>query len=88
MELKLINNLTKTTTIYPEIMDKGKSSLFYTFDFTLNGVYEDGEYTYELYDDKGKMVSMGLMQIGDFNREKNVNTEYENNKSDIIVYNG
>ena len=87
MRLALTNNLTKITKILDNIEDKKSSGLFYSFDISLDGSYEDGEYTYRLIDEE-KVVATGLLQIGDYERDMNINTEYENNKKDIIVYNG
>lgn len=85
MRLELTNNLTKITKILDNIEDKNNSGLFYSFDISLDGSYEDGEYTYRLIDGE-KVVATGLLQIGDY--EMDMNTEYDNNKKDIIVYNG
>lgn len=87
MRLELTNNLTKITKILDNIEDKKSSGLFYSFDISLDGSYEDGEYTYKLIDEE-KVVATGLLQIGDYERDTNINTEYDNNKKDIIVYNG
>lgn len=87
MRLELTNNLTKITKILGNIEDKNNSGLFYSFDISLDGSYEDGEYTYRLIDGE-KVVATGLLQIGDYERDMNINTEYDNNKKDIIVYNG
>lgn len=87
MRLELTNNLTKITKILDNIEDKKSSGLFYSFDISLDGSYEDGEYTYRLIDEE-KVVATGLLQIGDYERDTNINTEYDNNKKDIIVYNG
>lgn len=87
MRLELTNNLTKITKILDNIEDKKSSGLFYSFDISLDGSYEDGEYTYKLIDEE-KVVATGLLQIGDYERDMNINTEYDNNKKDIIVYNG
>ena len=87
MRLELTNNLTKITKILDNIEDKNNSGLFYSFDISLDGSYEDGEYTYRLID-KEKVVATGLLQIGDYERDMNINAEYDNNKKDIIVYNG
>ena len=87
MRLELTNNLTKITKILDNIEDKNNSGLFYSFDISLDGSYEDGEYTYRLMDGE-KVVATGLLQIGDYERDMNINTEYDNNKKDIIVYNG
>ena len=87
MRLELTNNLTKITKILDNIEDKNNSGLFYSFDISLDGSYEDGEYTYRLIDEE-KVVATGLLQIGDYERDMNINIEYDNNKKDIIVYNG
>lgn len=87
MRLELTNNLTKITKILDNIEDKNNSGLFYSFDISLDGSYEDGEYTYRLIDEE-KVVATGLLQIGDYERDMSINTEYDNNKKDIIVYNG
>lgn len=87
MRLELTKNMTKITKILDNIEDKKSSGLFYSFDISLDGSYEDGEYTYRLIDEE-KVVATGLLQIGDYERDTNINTEYENNKKDIIVYNG
>lgn len=87
MRLELTNNLSKITKILDNIEDKKSSGLFYSFDISLDGSYEDGEYTYRLIDEE-KVVATGLLQIGDYERDMDINTEYENNKKDIIVYNG
>jgi hypothetical protein len=83
MQLKLINNLTKNTVELGEIEDKVESTIFYSFDITLPKGMNDGEYTYELYDTDGKMVSNGLVQIGEYKQE---NKEYNDNKKGYIVY--
>ena len=87
MRLELTSNLTKITKILDNIEDKNISGLFYSFDISLDGSYKDGEYTYRLIDEE-KVVATGLLQIGDYERDMNINTEYDNNKKDIIVYNG
>ena len=87
MRLELTSNLTKITKILDNIEGKNNSGLFYSFDISLDGSYEDGEYTYRLIDEE-KVVATGLLQIGDYERDMNINTEYDNNKKDIIVYNG
>lgn len=87
MKLEIIHNLSKKVTVLENIEDKKNSGLFYSFDISLDGSYEDGEYTYKLIDEE-KVVATGLLQIGDYEKDMNINTEYENNKKDIIVYNG
>lgn len=83
MQLKIINNLTKNTIEFGEIEDKMVSAVFYSFEIGLPDGVKDGEYTYELYED-GKMVSTGLLQIGDYERESG--KEYNENKKGYIVY--
>lgn len=82
MTLELINNLTKNTINLGEIEDKLVSNLFYSFDIVLPDDVKDGEYTYHLYAD-GKVVSTGLIQIGDYEQEKN---EYKEDKKGYVVY--
>lgn len=85
MIIKLTNNITKNTIELGEIEDKKKSSLFYTFDIALPEGMEEGEYTYELIDD-GKIIANGLLQIGDYERDTDVNKEYKDEKKGFIVY--
>lgn len=82
MTLELINNLTKNTIKLGEIEDKLVSNLFYSFDITLPDGITDGEYTYQLIDE-GKVMSTGLVQIGDYEAEK---SEYKEDKKGYIVY--
>lgn len=87
MKLEIIHNLSKKVTVLENLEDKKSSGLFYSFDISLDGSYEDGEYTYRLMKDD-RILATGLLQIGDYERDTNVNTEYKNNEKDIIVYNG
>lgn len=87
MTLELTNNLTKNKTILEGIEDKNNSALFYSFDICLEGTYEDGEYTYRLLDGE-EVKATGLLQIGDYKRDENVNTEYNDNNNGYIVYDG
>ena len=84
MQLKLINNLTKNTIDLGEIEDKMTSALFYSFDISLPDDVKDGEYTYELYD-YGELVSTGLLQVGDYEKDAD-SKEYNDNKKGYIVY--
>lgn len=86
MKLCLTNNVSKNTLNY-EVNDERTSSIFYQFSISLPNECEDGEYTYELYDD-GKMIATGLLQIGDYQKDNNINNEYNDNNKEIIVYNG
>lgn len=86
MKLCLTNNVSKNTIEF-EVNDERTSSIFYQFSISLPYGCEDGEYTYELYDD-GKMIATGLLQIGDYQKDNNINNEYNDNNKEIIVYNG
>lgn len=85
MTLELTNNLTKNKTLLEGIEDKNNSALFYSFDICLEGIYEDGEYTYRLLDGE-EVKATGLLQIGDYERDTNIYKEYNNNKKGYIVY--
>lgn len=85
MTLEIINNLTKNKTVFKGIEDKNNSALFYSFDICLEGIYEDGEYTYRLLDGE-EVKATGLLQIGDYKRDANINKEYNDNKKGYIVY--
>lgn len=85
MTLEIINNLTKNKTLLEGIDDKNNSTLFYSFDICLGGIYEDGEYTYRLLDGE-EVKATGLLQIGDYKRDANINKEYNDNKKGYIVY--
>lgn len=95
MTLKLTNNVTKNI-IEIEVEDNKNSTLFYQFDIRLPEGCEDGEYTYELIDyviedfvvGLRKVVATGLLQIGDYQRNLNINREYNENNKNTIVYNG
>lgn len=95
MELYLTNNVTKNI-IEIEVEDNKNSTLFYQFDIVLPEGCEDGEYTYELIDyvtedfvaGLRKVVATGLLQIGDYQRDLNINREYNENNKNTIVYNG
>lgn len=85
MTLEIINNLSKNKTIIENLDDKNNSALFYSFDINLDGTYEDGEYTYRLFDGD-ELKATGLLQIGDYKRDENINKEYNDNKTGFIVY--
>lgn len=85
MTLELTNNLTKNKTVLKGIEDKNNSTLFYSFDICLEGIYEDGEYTYRLLDGE-EVKATGLLQIGDYKRDTDINKEYNDNKKGYIVY--
>lgn len=85
MTLEIISNLTKNKTVLENLEDKNSSALFYSFDICLEGIYEDGEYTYRLLDGE-EVKATGLLQIGDYKRDANINKEYNDNKKGYIVY--
>lgn len=85
MTLELTNNLTKNKTLLEGIEDKNNSTLFYSFDICLEGIYEDGEYTYRLLDGE-EVKAMGLLQIGDYKRDTDINKQYNDNEKGYIVY--
>lgn len=86
MTLELTNNLTKNKTLWEEIEDKNNSTLFFSFDICLEGIYDDGEYTYRLLDGED-VKATGLLQIGDYKKDENINKEYtDNNGKTYIVY--
>lgn len=85
MTLEIIHNLSKKKTILEELEDKNTSALFYNFDISLTNEHEDGEYTYKLFDGEN-IVASGLIMIGDFERDTNINKEYKEVKKDYIVY--
>lgn len=85
MTLELTANLSKITTILEGLEDKNNSALFYSFDICLEGIYEDGEYTYRLLDGE-EVKATGLLQIGDYKRDTDINKQYNDNKKGYIVY--
>ena len=85
MTLELTNNLTKNKTLLEGIEDKNNSTLFYSFDICLEGIYEDGEYTYRLLDGE-EVKATGLLQIGDYKRDADINKQYNDNEKGYIVY--
>lgn len=84
MQLTLKHNVTKKEVTI-DLVDLADSNLFYHFDevYLPEGM-DDGEYDYTLYSDEGKIVSVGLCQIGDYQNE---NKQYKE-KKEIIQYNG
>ena len=88
MILKLVNNLSKKTHILNDLEDKNDSNHFYHFNITLpfsnvNGIdvtlVDEGEYTYELIDGEN-IVAQGLIQIGDYKKDENINKVYKTEK--------
>lgn len=84
MRLSITNNTTKRV-IYDEIVeDLGGNRNFYKFSINLPNDVEDGEYTYDLYNEE-EIIATGLIQVGDY---KSDNFSYKNNKKEYISYNG
>lgn len=89
MILKLVNNLSKKTHILNDLEDKKDSNLFYHFNIKLpvtnnvDGIdvtlVDEGEYTYELIDGEN-IVAQGLIQIGDYKKDENINKVYKTEK--------
>lgn len=86
MTLELVTNISKNAFLFGAI-DLNDSALFYHFNINLSEGMEDGEYTYYLKDGD-KVLATGLLQIGDYKRDENVNTEYNDNNNGYIVYDG
>ena len=84
MKLKIVNNLTKKVYEY-QAFDIQDSRIFYHFSLRLTGEEEEGEYTYFLLDDDGKVLSQSMLQIGDYERE---NTVYTTENNGFKSYNG
>lgn len=84
MLLKLINNFNKKEYEF-DAFDVNDSRNFYHFSIMLPEGMEDGEYTYFLYGEKGKLLASSLLQIGDY---KPTNTVYTNNNNGYTVYDG
>ena len=86
MKLEIIHSLSKNTANFT-VDDLKDSALFYHFDISLVEGIEDGEYTYYLKDGN-ELLATGLLQIGDYKRDENVNTKYNENNNGYIVYDG
>ncbi len=86
MQLYLVSNISKNVVNFT-VNDLEDSALFYHFDISLIEGMEDGEYTYFLKDGD-MLLATGLLQIGDYKRGENVNTEYNDNNVGYIVYDG
>lgn len=84
MKLKIKNNYNKKEYEYTAF-DIKDSRNYYHFSIKLNGQEDEGEYTYFLLDDDGKLLSSSLLQIGDYQRN---NTTYTNDNNGFKVYNG
>lgn len=87
MHLDIVNNVTKVHYNLP-LSGASFSRLFVTASIQLPENVDSGEYTYWLVDDNNKILSQGLLQIGDYVQEDKVS--YQNNPSDneFVQYNG
>ena len=70
-----------------EQRDENQKERIEEIDISLIDGMEDGEYTYYLKDGD-ELLATGLLQIGDYKRDENVNTEYNDNNNGYIVYDG
>lgn len=83
MQLKLKHNISNSE--YNFWVTDGKSSqLFYSCDINLLSNMQDGEYTYELYENNGEFLATGLLQIGEYIQAPA--NEYNGTKKNLIVY--
>lgn len=87
MQLKLTNNVTKSVYTFDNLTDLLESRLFYTFDIQLTEKMDEGEYTYELYDENEALKATGILQIGDYRPENKTYTATTENNG-YIQYNG
>lgn len=87
MTLKITNNTTKKqyelTVNNPQF-----SRLFVTGSVTLETGMDDGEYAYWLVDNDNKILSQGLLQIGDYVQENKVTYESPSSDNEFVQYNG
>lgn len=86
MTLDLVSNISKNAFLFG-VNDLEDSALFYHFNISLAEGMEDGEYTYYLKEGD-ELLAMGLLQIGDYKRDENINKEYNDNNNGYIVYDG
>ena len=79
MVLKLTNNVSKKEYEFT-VTDLENSKLYYHFNnFVLEEHMDDGEYNYYLYDEEETLVAQGLLQVGNYNAERKIYKETENN---------
>lgn len=81
MKFIIKNNITHRNFEY-SVDDLNESSIYYTFNINVPDSMDDGEYNYVLKDNEDKIVTTGLMRIGDYKQE---NTQYNNNKDKKYV---
>lgn len=83
MTLNITNNVTKSQYSY-EVTDKNDSGLFYHCTVQLGGNEEEGDYDYQLKDGD-KVLSTGLLRIGNFAQSENKVYE-DNDKKGYTIY--
>lgn len=84
MKFIIKNGITHKEFEY-NVTDLNESSIYYTFNLNIPDSLDDGEYDYVLKDDLEKIVSTGLLRVGDYKQE---NTQYINNKGNKYVQYG
>lgn len=78
----ILKNSLNLTEINLDVRGYDATLNFYKFNLNLPEGMKDGEYEYTLMDDDNKVISTGLLQIGDY--EPN-NKQYESNNK-IVIY--
>ena len=84
MLLKLYNNTSKKSYELA-VTSSGDYRINYKITLQLEPDINDGEYEYKLYDTNNKMVSRGLLIIGDYVPE---NTTYTKAENGYVQYEG
>lgn len=87
MKLILKNNVDKKEYEF-SVVDLEDSGMFWHFNINLVSGMPDGEYSYFLFDDDGKQVAEGLLQVGDYTIREQEQPVYTNNNTEYIQYNG
>lgn len=88
MKFTITNNVTKKS-ITKTVEDIGDSMIYYHFNYSLDELADEGEWSYFLYDDEDNLLAQGLLQIGNYQVPSGSTTTYNNNpKTEYIQYNG
>lgn len=88
MKFTITNNVSKKS-ITKTVEDIGDSTLYYHFNYSLDELTYEGEWSYFLYDDEDNLLAQGLLQIGDYQVPSGSTTIYNNNpKTEYIQYYG
>lgn len=88
MKFTITNNVTKKS-ITKTVEDIGDSVLYYHFNYTLDELQDEGEWSYFLYDSEDNILAQGLLQIGNYQVPSGSTTTYtKENKDEYIQYNG